>query len=865
MSKTRIVLPIEGMTCASCAATVQEALAGAAGVTSAGVNFATNKAAIEYDAAHTNVAQLIKTVRDAGYNCGKASVTFGIIDLHYAPSVTPLEQSLSRVNGVIRAVANQATEMVTVDYIPGVVNAEDLERAVAAAGFEVAAPIAAEDPLERERIARSREIRTLTWKFVVAAVVAIVSMIGAMLLMADRPMGEGGTMKQVDLMGRLLMPLAVWLRDWVAGQGWALPLDWVKWGLAVLTLPVVIWSGQQFFKGTWSGFRHRTADMNTLIGVGTGAAYLYSLVATIAPALFLRAGLPADVYYEAVAAIIALVLLGRLLEARAKGRTAEAIRRLATLRAKVAHVIRDNAEMEIPVEAVVVGDMVIVKPGEKVPVDGIVTEGASAVNEAMLTGEPMPVAKKAGDEVIGGTLNTTGSVTFRATRVGKETALAQIVQLVEDAQATKAPIQKLADRVAGIFVPIVIALAIAAFVAWFDLGPDPQPRALVFALVAFVTVLIIACPCALGLATPTAILVGTGKAAEYGILIRSGESLERLANARRVLLDKTGTITEGRPSVTHIVTAKKPDGTPISPTDVLKWAASVEQRSEHPLAVAILKAAQDKQVTLLPVEKFAAMEGRGVRGTVDRRIIEVISLRHARERSLELGSLGADADRLAAQGRSPVIVVVNNTVYAVIAISDPIKPTSKAAIELLQKRGIPVTMVSGDSKKGAQAVANEVGIDEIIAEVLPSQKADLVKKLQRQGGGIVMVGDGINDAPALAQADVGIAIGTGTDIAMEASDVTLIRGDLRAVFIAIELSRRTLRTIRWNLIWAFGYNVLLIPVAAGALYPVTGWLLSPVLASAAMAWSSLSVVLNSLTLRSFKPRGVASHALLPQN
>src|SRR6266481_4116909 len=872
MSKTRIVLPIEGMTCASCAATVQEALTGATGVTSAGVNFATNKAAIEYDAGQTNVAQLIKTVREAGYNCGKASVTFGIVDLHYAPSVTPLEQSLSKVMGVIRAVANQATETATVDYVPGVVSAEDLEQAVGAAGFEVSEPIAAEDPLERERIARSREIRTLTWKFAAAAAVTIVAMIGSMLLMADRPMGENGTMKQVDLLGRLLMPVAVWLRDWVAGQGWAetLDLSWIKWGLAVVTLPVVAWSGQQFYKGTWSGIRHRTADMNTLIGVGTGAAYLYSLVATAAPGIFLRAGLPADVYYEAVTAIIALVLLGRLLEARAKGRTSEAIRRLATLRAKAAHVVRERQEIDIPVEAVVVGDLVIVKPGEKVPVDGIVTEGASAVDESMLTGEPIPVGKKPGDEVIGGTLNTTGSITFRATRVGKETALGQIVQLVEDAQATKAPIQKLADRVAGVFVPIVIALAIVAFVAWFDLGPGPEARALVFATVAFVTVLIVACPCALGLATPTAILVGTGKAAEYGILIKSGEALERLANARTVLLDKTGTITEGKPTVTHIVTAKKPDGTPISPADVLKWAASVEQRSEHPLALAILKAAQDKQVALLAVEKFAAMEGRGVRGTVDRRIIEVISLRHARERSLELGSLGGDADRLAAQGRSPVICVVNNTVYAVIAISDPIKPTSKTAVDLLKRRGISVVMVSGDSRKGAEAVAAEVGIEDVLAEVLPSQKADLVKKLQRQaskagGGHIVMVGDGINDAPALAQANVGIAIGTGTDIAMEASDVTLIRGDLRAVFTAIELARRTMRTIRWNLIWAFGYNVLLIPVAAGVLYPVTGWLLSPVLASAAMAWSSLSVVLNSLTLRAFKTPGAATHAILPQN
>src|SRR5881409_537682 len=642
MSKTRIVLPIEGMTCASCAATVQEALAGATGVTSAGVNFATNKAAIEYDAAQTNVGQLIKTVREAGYNAGKATVTFGIVDLHYAPSVAPLEQSLSGVNGVIRAVANQATETATVDYIPGVVTAEDLEKAVVAAGLQVAAPIAAEDPLERERIARSREIRTLTWKFVAAAAATIVAMIGSMLLMADRPMGDNGTMKQVDLLGRLLMPLAIRLRDWIAGQGWVHDLEWVKWGLAVITLPVVAWSGQQFYRGTWSGLRHRTADMNTLIGVGTGAAYLYSLVATAAPTLFLRAGLPADVYYEAVAAIIALVLLGRLLEARAKGRTSEAIRRLASLRAKSAHVVRDRQDVDIPVEAVVVGDLVIVKPGEKVPVDGIVTEGASAVNEAMLTGEPMPDRKKPGDEVIGGTINTTGSITFRATRVGKETALGQIVQLVEDAQATKAPIQKLADRVAGVFVPIVMAIAIAAFIIWFDFGPQP---ALVFSTVTLVTVLIIACPCALGLATPTAILVGTGKAAEYGILIRSGEALERLAKAKTVLLDKTGTITEGKPTVTHIMTARRPDGTPISPADVLKWAASVEQRSEHPLAVAILKAAEDKQVSLLPVEKFAAMEGRGVRGTVDRRIIEVISLRHARERSLELGTLGQDADR----------------------------------------------------------------------------------------------------------------------------------------------------------------------------------------------------------------------------
>ena len=846
MSKARIVLPIEGMSCASCAATVQAALGSAGGVAHATVNYATGKGAVDYDDAETNVTELIKTVRAAGYDCGQAGVTFTVDQLHYAPSVAPLEQALRDVPGVIRAAANQATEIVTVDYIPGATTAAALEQAVERAGFRVAEPIAAEDPLERERLARAREVRSLAGKFALAAAVTLVSMLGSMALMAH---DADATVKRVDLLGRLLMPLAVRFQESLAGRG-TLDPQWIKVGLALLTLPVVVWSGGQFYRGAWSGFRHRTADMNTLIAVGTGAAYLYSLVSTFAPGAFAAAGRPADVYYEAVSAIIALILLGRLLEARAKGRTSEAIRRLAGLRPRTAHVVREGKETDIAVEAVVPGDLAIVKPGERIPADGIVTEGASAVNESMLTGEPMPVAKKIGDEVMGATLNTTGSVTFRVTRVGKDSALGQIVQLVEDAQATKAPIQKLADRVAGVFVPIVIALAIAVFVIWYDLGPAPG---LVFATVGLVTVLIIACPCALGLATPTAILVGTGRAAEYGVLIRSGEALDRLARVRTLLLDKTGTITEGRPSVTHIVTAKRADDTPLAPAEVLRWAASVEQRSEHPLALAVVRAAKDRQVEMLPVERFAVMEGRGVRGTVDRRIVEVISLRHARERTLELGTLGADADRLAAQGRTPVIVVVNNTVYAVIAIADPIKPTTPQAVASLKRMGLAVMMVSGDSKRGAQAVANEVGIDDLVAEVLPTQKADIVKKLQRQGQHVAMVGDGINDAPALAQADVGIAIGTGTDIAIEASDVTLIRGDLRDVVTAIQLSRRTMGTIRLNLFWAFVYNVIGIPVAAGALYPWFHVLLSPVLASAAMAWSSLSVVLNSLTLRRFKP------------
>ena len=846
MSKARITLPIEGMSCASCAVTVQEALAAQPAVTAASVNYATGRAAVDYDDAVTGIGQLVRAVRGAGYDCGLATVSIAVVDLHYAPSAAPLEKTLARVPGVVKASANQALETVTVEYVPGVTSAQALEEAVHTAGFRVAEPIPSEDPEERERVARALEIRTLSWKLALAGAVAVIAMLGGMLLMADRPLD---TFHRFDLLGRVLMPAAERLRDLVQAR-WSLDPDWIRRVLGLATVPVLVWSGGQFYRAAWSGFRHRTADMNTLIAVGTGAAFLYSAVATLGPGLFLGAGLPADVYYEAVSAIIALILLGRLLEARAKGQTNAAIRKLAGLRPKMARVRRGTAESDVAVEAVVVDDYVIVRPGERVPVDGVVTEGVSSVDESMLTGEPMPVTKKAGDEIIGGTINTTGSVVFRATRVGKDAALGQIIRMVQEAQGSRASIQSLADRVAGVFVPVVIAVAIAAFVVWFDVGPAP---ATLFATVAFVTVLIIACPCALGLATPTAILVGTGRAAELGILIRGGQAIENLSRVRAILLDKTGTITEGHPAVTHILTAKRSDGAPVSPADVLKWAASVEQRSEHPLAIAILDAAKAKGVNVLAVDKFAAMEGRGVRGTVDRRIVEVISLRHARERSLDLGGLATDADRLAGEGRSPVIVVVNNTVYAIIAIADPVKIGARDAVLALKDRGLEVTMVSGDSKRAAEAVAKEVGIDDVVAEVLPSQKADLVKKFQRKGRKVAMVGDGINDAPALAQADVGIAIGTGTDVALEASDVTLIRGDLRAVETAVDLSRRTLSTIRRNLFWAFIYNVIGIPLAAGALYPATGLLLSPVVASAAMAWSSLSVVLSSLTLRRFQP------------
>ena len=836
------------MNCAACAATVQEALADTSGVRDAAVNFATGKAAIDYDEGSTDLPGLIEAIRAAGYDSGSSHVSFQVQDLHYAAGVEPLERELQHVPGVIRVSANQATETVMVEHVPGAVAGDELARAVRRAGFGLAAPIAGEDPLERERVRRRRETVTLAAKFALAAFVAVIAMLGTMMLMAETAGHD--TFRRYDLLGQLLLPAAITLRSRLE-LGALNPLA-VKWALAAVTLPVLVWSGRQFFRGAWSGLRHRSADMNTLIALGTGAAFLYSLLATAFAGALERAGVPADVYYEAVAGIIALVLLGRLLEARAKGRSSEAIQRLGALAPRTARVIREGAEVELPVDAVAPGDDVVVRPGERIPADGVVIEGASAVSEAAITGEPMPVAKKTGDQVIGGTINTTGSITFRATRVGGEATLGQIVRLVEEAQARKAPIQRLVDRVAGIFVPIVLALAIAAFIVWFDFGPPP---AALFATAALITVLIISCPCAMGLATPTAILVGTGKAAEHGILIRGGDVLEPLARARTVLLDKTGTVTEGAPAVTQVLTSRRSDGSQIGAAELLRYAASVESRSEHPIAMAILRAARELQVEPPPVEQFVAMEGRGARGLVDRRLVEVISLRHARERSLALGALTADAERLEGEGRSPVVVAINNTVHGVIAIADPVKPHARQAVAGLRALGLRVILISGDSRASAEAVGREIGIEEIISEVLPSQKAELVKKLQRErrGGAIAMVGDGINDAPALAQADIGIAIGTGTDVAIEASGVTLMRGDLRAVVTAVELSRRTLRTIRGNLIWAFGYNILGIPIAAGALYPFTGLLLSPVVASAAMAWSSLSVVLNSLSLKRYTP------------
>jgi Cu+-exporting ATPase len=846
MAKARITLPVEGMTCGACATTVQKRLERSVGVETAAVNYATGKATVTIDDAVVRVADLVDAVRDAGYDCARVTVTFGIEGLHYAAGVSRLEGALAALPGVLGAAANQALEEVRVDYVPGLVTAREMEEAVEGAGFRVAEPIAEEDPVERERLKRAQEVRRLSWKFAVAAVVAVVSMIGSMPLMRSMATREHDLVARlVSPLDTLLMRLLPSLYDFAARDPGLLKL-----ALLVLTLPVMLWSGWQFYRGAWSGLKHRSADMNTLIAVGTGAAFLYSAVATLLPWVFTRAGLPADVYFEAVSAIIALILLGRLLEARAKGQTSEAIRRLLGLRPKVARVQREGRDEEIPIEAVAVGDRVVVRPGETLPVDGVVESGESSVSESMLTGEPMPVAKRPGDRVFGGTVNATGSFLYEATAVGRDTALAQIVRLVEEAQGTKAPVQRLADKVAGVFVPIVIAVAIAAFVLWWVLGPDPK---IVYGTVALVTVLVIACPCALGLATPTAIMVGTGKGAEHGILIRGGEALEGVQRLDTVVFDKTGTITEGKPVATQVLGQRRADGTGVSPAEVLRLAASVEARSEHPLAQAIVNAAAAKEIALEPVERFVAMEGRGARGIVGKFLVEVISVRHAAERSLPLGSLEPDVRKHVEAGRSPVVVVVNDAVQGAVVVADTIKPGAKAAVDRLKAMGLEVYLLSGDNKVAARLVGTEVGIDRVLAEVNPRDKAEEIRRLQEAGRVVAMVGDGINDAPALAQADIGFALGTGTDVAVEASDITLIRGDVGGVVTAIELSRRTVRTIRHNLFFAFVYNVLGIPLAAGVLYPFTGILLSPIVASAAMAASSLSVVGNSLRLRAFSP------------
>ena len=820
-------LPLTGMTCAACARRIEKQLGRAPGVIEANVNFATARATVRYDPDATGVRQLMGTVEDTGYGtAGTAHVEFVVNDsARPSGSALPLEQALGRVGGVIDAAFNLGTMAVRVAYLPGMVDVPTIRRAVESFGYQVANVPEGGDGADAEAgidAAHAAEYADLKRKFWVAAVLSLPVLVIAMS----------------------------------HGKVAALNFPGVNWLQLALTTPVVVYSGAQFYRGAWAAFRHRAADMNTLIALGTGAAYTYSVSATLFPGFFAHVsatghagmgGMPTTtpVYFEAASVIIALILVGRLIESRAKGQTSDAIKRLAGLQAKTARVVRNGVEADVPVAEVLVGDTVLVRPGEKVAVDGVLVGGASAVDESMLTGESLPVDKVVGDEVFGATLNKTGAFTFRATKVGKDTALQQIVRLVQDAQGHKAPIARLADVISGIFTPVVLCIAIATFVAWYLLVP-PETR-FSMALVNFVSVLIIACPCALGLATPTAILVGTGKGAENGVLIKGGEALENAYKLQTLVLDKTGTITAGKPALTDIVAA---DG--FNDDQLLGWVASAERGSEHPLGEAIVRAAKERGIALTEASEFQALPGHGISATVEGKSLLLGNARLMAEHGIAAESFDARASALATEGKTPMYAAVAGVLAGLIVVADPIKPESAAAIAALRRQGIEVVMITGDNRRTAEAVAREVGIDRVLAEVLPEGKAAEVKRLQSHGRVVGMVGDGINDAPALAQADIGIAIGTGTDVAMEASDITLIRGDLRGVATAIALSRATMRTIKQNLFWAFVYNAVGIPIAAGLLYPVTGWLLSPMLASAAMSLSSVSVVTNSLRLRSFR-------------
>ncbi|MDR7423038.1 MAG: heavy metal translocating P-type ATPase [Armatimonadota bacterium] len=740
-----------------------------------------------------------------------AHATIGVGGMSCASCVEAVERALRRTDGVLAASVNLATERATVDYIPGATTVEVLRRAVREAGYE---PLAAEDTAaDREAERRGRELTALRVRLVAAAALSLPILWGSLPHMG----------------------LQVWAPSFLH--------HWVVQFL--LATPVQVWAGWRFYRGMWAALRHRTADMNTLIAVGTSAAYGYSAAATFAPQWFTGGGLEPAVYYETAAIIIVFILLGRYLEALAKGRTSEAIRRLMGLRPRTAHVVRGGVEREVPVDEVVPGDLVVVRPGERIAVDGVVLDGASAVDESMITGESLPVDKAAGAEVIGGTINRTGTFRFRATRVGAETTLAQIIRLVEEAQGSKAPIQRLADRVAAYFVPAVIGVALVTGAVWLAFGPHP---ALTYALLNFVAVLIIACPCALGLATPTAIMVGTGRGAEAGILIRGGEALEIAHRLTAVVLDKTGTLTRGAPRVTDVVTA---DG--VDAVELLRLVASAERRSEHPIGEAVVAHARGAGAALADVEQFRATPGGGIDAVVEGRRVLVGTSSLLAAAGIALDGLAAQADALAAGGKTPMIAAVDGRIAGVIAVADTLKPGSREVVAALRRMGLKVIMLTGDNRRTAEAVAREVGVDQVLAEIQPEDKAAHVEALRQRGEVVAMVGDGINDAPALARADLGIAIGAGTDVAIESADVVLIGDDLRGVLTAIALSRRTMRTIRQNLFWAFAYNVALIPVAAGALYPFAGILLSPVLAALAMAASSVTVVTNSLRLRAYRP------------
>lgn len=818
----KLDLRISGMSCASCVAKIEKGLSRVPGVVEARVNFAAEKATIKYDSAEANPSDLVDTVRKLGYEARSQKVILSVLGMTCASCVNRVQTALSQVPGVIEATVNFATEKASIEYIPNLVKIKDLTKTTAAIGYTLV-EVEEEQLVDKEAQIRQTEFRQLKNKF---------------------------------LTGLLLVAPLFLLVHWdKLGLSAILPFSGPANFMLQLLLqtPVQFWVGWQFYKGAVAAARHRTSDMNTLIAVGTSAAYLYSILATFFPHLFAAEGLAPRVYYDTAGAIIVLILLGRLLEARAKGQTSEAIKKLIGLQAKTATVLVNGEAHELPVEEVLIGDTVIVKPGEKIPVDGEILDGHSSVDESMVTGESIPVEKTVGDEVVGATINKTGTFKFKATKVGKDTMLAQIIKMVEEAQGSKPPIARLVDVIASYFVPTVIGIASITFFIWYFFGPAP---ALTYAVLNFVAVMIIACPCALGLATPTSIMVGTGKGAEHGILIRGGEALETAHKLNAIVLDKTGTITRGEPAVTDVLTVEG-----YETKEILGLSASAEKGSEHPLGEAILKKAREDDLDLADAIDFNAIPGHGIEATIDGKNVLLGNTRLMNDRDIDLKDLPQQAEALSSEGKTPMWIAADGYIAGIIAVADTLKENSRTAVAALHKLGLEVIMLTGDNKRTADAIANQIGIDRTLADVLPEGKASEIKKLQAENKKVAMVGDGINDAPALAQADVGLAIGTGTDVAMESSDITLITGDLTGVITAIALSKATIRNIKQNLFWAFAYNTILIPVAAGVLFPFFGILLNPIFAAAAMALSSVTVVTNALRLKRFRPPVMGKPAL----
>jgi Cu+-exporting ATPase len=818
----QITFPVKGMTCASCAARIEKKVGELGGVEQAGVNFGAESITVGFDPVRTSPDLIIKTIEKIGFSVPKVKRSFPVEGMTCASCVSRVEKKLRNLEGVTDAQVNLASERATVEYLESRLGLKDFQEALEQIGYHVPQEevenLSSRD-LEEER--HRQETRLLTLKLLFSGLAGILVMAGGMR----------------DTLGFL--------------PAWEPTTYHILFFL--LATPVQFWGGEQFYRGTWTGLKHGYADMNTLIAVGTSVAYGYSVFATFFPSALKTFGSEILVYYDTSAMIIALVLMGRLLEARAKGRASDAIKKLIGLQPKTARVEREGRELDIPVEQVVQDDILLVRPGEKVPVDGVLVEWPTTIDESMITGESIPVEKQVGDPVIGASINKTGYFKMKATRLGKESVLAHIIKMVEEAQGSKAPVQRLADQVAGIFVPVVISLASFAFIVWWVWGAsltalptDP----LLFAMMIFISVMIIACPCALGLATPTAIMVGTGRGAELGVLIKGGEILEQAQKIDTVVFDKTGTLTLGQPEVTDIFIPPDQD---MNDIELLALAASLEKGSEHPLGEAVVAAAEKRDILLAPMQDFQALPGFGVQARVDDHEVVVGNRKLMEEAGLDLSAFENELEEWTREGKTPMLVQVDGRFGGAIAAADQIKPHAMEAVARLRQQGMKVVMITGDHARTARAVADTLGIDEVLAEVLPGDKANEVKRLMDEGRFVAMVGDGINDAPALAQAHIGIAMGSGTDVAMETSDITLMSKNLNAVVDAIELSRSTLRKIKQNLFWAFFYNILGIPIAAGVLYPAYGILLKPLFAAAAMSFSSVSVVSNSLLLKRFRP------------